>query len=91
MDHAIFFFRITDESAAVGLDGFDSGEDVITLKGEPGPCPLPFPTAVDAKCRSAEGEFTPDFHFELELGAEGFLIKFNRPKVVGSPKGIFDF
>jgi len=91
VDEAIFFFGFADEVAAVGFDEVDALADVIALEAEAGPGAFSFTAAVDAEGGSAEGEFTPDFHFEGEFCAEGFLVEFNGAEMVGSPEGVFHF
>ena len=91
VDHAVFFFGFADESAAVFLNEFDGGGEVVALKAQAGPGTFTFASAVDANGGTAEGEFAPDFHFEGELGTEGVLIEFDGAEMVRSPEGVFDF
>jgi len=50
VDLTVFFLWFFDESAAVGFDEFDSGEDVIALEAEAGPDSFAFAATVDTNC-----------------------------------------
>jgi len=91
VDEAIFFFGFADEPSAIFLNEFNSSEDFIALEAEASPGAFPLTATMNAYGRATKGKLTPDFHFERELCAKGFLVKTNGAEVVGCPNGILHF
>ena len=91
VDEAIFFFGFANKPTAIFLNEFNSSEDLFTLETEASPGAFPLTATMNSYGGATKGKLAPDFHFERELCAEGFLVKINGAEVVGCPNGIFHF
>ena len=91
VDEAIFFFRFTNQSAAVFLDHFDAFLDVVALEADSGPCSFALAASVNADGGTTKGDFAPDLHLKGKIGPKGVLVEFDGAKMVGRPDGVFHF